>query len=100
MKRANKFECDKGKAKANFRKHGIRFSEGCRIFEGHTLTSPSKQNADLDEERYVSIGRLDNETAAVVIWTRRISNVRVISVRKASRNERDRFYAYIQKAIN
>lgn len=100
MKRANKFECDKSKGRSNFEKHGIRFSEGCRIFDGHTLTSPSKQNADLNEERYVSIGSLNSTTAVVVVWTRRLDNMRVISVRKARRDERDRFHAHIQKAIN
>lgn len=100
MKHANKFECDKSKARSNFQKHGIRFTEGCRIFDGHALTLPSKQNADTKEERYVTIGALSDQIAAIVIWTRRVDHVRVISVRKASRQERERFHAHIQKTIN
>jgi uncharacterized DUF497 family protein len=100
LKPANKFECNKTKARSNFQKHGIRFTEGCRIFEGHSLTLPSNQNSDLREVRYNTIGVLDAETVAIVVWTIRISYIRVISVRKASRKEREKFYAYIKKSIN
>lgn len=100
MKRANTFECDKSKARSNFKKHGIRFTEGCRIFDGHALTLSSKQNADTKEERYVTIGALTDQIAAVVVWTKRLGHVRVISVRSASREERERFHAHIKKTIN
>jgi uncharacterized DUF497 family protein len=100
LKRENTFECDKSKARSNFAKHGIRFTEGCRIFDGHALTLPSKQNSDTKEERYVTIGALTENIAAVVIWTKRREYIRVISVRPACRAERERFNAYIQKTIN
>ena len=100
MKRENTFECDKGRARSNFVKHGIRFTEGCRIFDGHALTLPSRQNGDTYEERYVTIGALTDEIAAVVVWTKRRQHVRVISVRTASRAEREKFNAHIQKKIN
>lgn len=100
MKRANKFECDKGKAWSNYEKHLIRFTEGCRIFDGHALTLPSNQNTAGGELRYITLGALNNETAAVLVWTKRQSYIRVISVRKASRKEREMFHAHIQKAIN
>ena len=100
MESVNKFECDKVKARSNFKKHGLRFTEGCRIFGGHTLTGESKQNEVSTEKRYVTIGMLDKKTAAVVVWTDRLGNVRVISVRKAHQKERDRYYAHIKKTIN
>lgn len=100
MKPVNKFECDKTKARSNLRKHGIRFSEGCRIFDGHTLTSPSSQNSEVSEARYLTVGTLSSDVTVVLVWTRRLSHVRVISVRKASQKERDQFHAYIKKAIN
>ena len=100
MENVNKFECDKVKARSNFKKHGLRFTEGCRIFSGHTLTAESNQNEDSVEKRYVTIGMLNKETAAVVVWTDRLGNVRVISVRKAHRKERDNYYAHIKETIN
>ena len=96
----NTFVCDKSKARSNFQKHGLRFTEACRIFEGLTLTSESKQNADSREMRYVSIGALDEESAAVVVWTERARDIRVISSRKASRKERKRYNDHIKKTIN
>ncbi len=100
MKSANTFECDKGKARSNFQKHQLRFTEGCRIFDGHSLTAPRNQSEDFGEIRYTTIGVLVTGEAVVVVWTNRAGNVRVISVRKARRKERSRYYAHIQKTIN
>lgn len=96
----NTFECDKTKARSNYKKHTLRFTEGCRIFSGHTLTAQSKQNDSSNEERYKSIGALDEETTVVIVWTPRGSNIRVISVRKASKKEREDYYANIKKTLN
>jgi uncharacterized protein len=96
----NKFECDKKKARSNYYKHSLRFTEVCRIFDGLTLTSESKHNMDIKEKRFVTIGALDNQTAAVLVWTERKGNIRVISVRKASQKEREAYYGHIKKTIN
>jgi len=96
----NTFECDKTKAKLNYKKHALRFTEGCRIFTGHTLTAQSNQNDDLSEERYLSIGALDDDTTVVVVWVQRARNIRVISVRKARKKERENYYAHIKKTVN
>ena len=100
MQPANKFECDKDKAKSNFQKHEMRFTEGCRIFDGHILTAESNKNSNMEENRFVSIGVLNEQTAAVVVWTDRSGLIRVISVRKANRKERERYNAYIKKQVN
>ena len=95
-----RFHCHKPKARSNFIKHGIRFTEGCRIFSGHVLTGPSKQNTQEREPRYVTIGLLSDQQAAVVVWTPRDGGIRLISVRVANRSERERYHAYIKKAVN
>ena len=100
MSRIHKFECDKAKARSNFAKHKIRFTEGCRIFDGHVLTAPSSQNATDKEARHVTIGVLSGAVAAVVVWTERDGNRRVISVRKARTKERKEYDAYIKNATN
>lgn len=96
----HRFECDKRKARSNFHKHGLRFTDGCRVFAGHTLTAPSKQNVSDREHRYVTIGALSDGLAAVVVWTRRVDSIRIISVRKARRYEREQFNAHIAKALS
>lgn len=100
MKPKYTFECDKPKARSNLVKHGLRFTEGCRIFDGHVLTAPSPQNGESKEARYITIGVLDTKTAAVMVWTDRARRIRVISVRKASQKEREKYYAYIKKTTN
>lgn len=96
----NRFECDRNKARNNFNKHQIRFTEGARIFDGHVLTAPSAQNQAGTEQRFISIGVLDSRNAVVVVWTRRGNNIRVISVRPARRKEREQYHAHIEKTIN
>src|SRR4051794_18558308 len=89
----HRFECDKRKARSNFQKHGLRFTDGCRAFAGHTLTAPSKQNFGDTEHRYVTIGAISSGIAAVIVWTKRVNSIRIMSVRKASRSEREQFNA-------
>lgn len=93
----NRFECDKDKARSNFEKHRIRFTEAGRaIKSAHTLTGRSPQSEELGEERNVSITTLADGRAVVVVWTPRNDHVRIISVRRARKNEKESFNAYFQ----
>ena len=93
----NRFECDKGKARRNYAKHCVRFTDaGKAIKSAHTLTGRSPQSDDLGEERNVSITTLADGRVVVMVWTPRNGNVRVISVRRARRNEKDALNAYLQ----
>ena len=93
-----RFECDKNKARSNFSKHGVRFTEAGRsIKSGHTLTERSPQSDDLGEERNTSITGHQDGRAIVMVWTPREQNVRIISVRHARKEEREAFDAYLQK---
>jgi len=94
----NKFECDKGKARMNRDKHGIRFTDAGRaINSGYSLTGSSPQSETLGEERNLSITKLKNGRAIVVVWTPRNGNVRIISARHARKNEKEAFNAYLKK---
>lgn len=97
MKFDIKFDCDKKKAKLNFLKHGLRFTEGCRIFYKDVLTSESPVKNETSELRYITLGELEKEIVLVVVWTIRLHNKRIISVRKASRKEREKYYGHIEK---
>ena len=100
MSRIHKFECDRAKARSNFVKHKLRFTEACRIFGRHVLTMPSSQNAPGKEPRNVSLGALSQSVAAVVVWTKRDGHIRIISARKASSAEKERYEAHIKKSTN
>lgn len=93
----NRFECDKDKARTNYIKHGVRFTEAGRSLNlGYSLTGRSPQSDQLNEERNTSITKLADGRAVVVVWTPRGENVRIISVRHARKNEKEALNAYLQ----
>lgn len=93
----NRFECDKDKARVNYMKHGIRFTDAGRAFNSeYSLTGRSPQSDELSEERNVSIVRLADGRTIVVVWTPRKENVRIISVRHARKREKEALNAYLQ----
>ena len=80
-------EWDPEKAISNLRKHGVRFSDAeAALFDPDSL---SREDEDAEsKQRFVSIGRDAIGRVVVVVYTYRGENVRVISVRKATRKER------------
>jgi uncharacterized DUF497 family protein len=82
------FEWHDRKAQANRKKHGIDFEDAITIFEGRTLETRSDREG---EERYKAIGLLEGFEIAV-IYTPRGSSRRIISARRAQKNERDAYY--------
>jgi uncharacterized protein len=94
----NRFECDKDKARSNYRKHGVRFTEAGRALNSaYSLTGRSPQSDALNEERNVSITKLLDGRSVVIVWTPRRDNVRIVSVRPARKREREALNAYLQK---
>jgi uncharacterized DUF497 family protein len=78
------FEWDERKRKSNLDKHGIDFEDAIAIFEGETLESRSDEQ---DEARWKAIGKLEG-TEIVVVYTLRSRLRRIISARRAGRDER------------
>ncbi len=89
------FEWDEQKNLANQHKHGISFQEATAIFRGPVLTGEDEHP---DETRERSYGLLGENVVVCVIHTDRNGTTRIISARKATRNERKLFDAYLQKA--
>jgi len=81
-----KFDWDKKKNAINIKKHGIDFSDVVDIFN-HPMLTAGDNIADYDEERWIGIGWL-KALVGVVVYTERIGNtVRIISARKATKQE-------------
>jgi uncharacterized DUF497 family protein len=80
-----RFEWDENKRQLNTAKHGIDFVLASQLFDGRPcvdLDSPRES-----EHRIVRIGNLSGRVIAVV-WTRRGPDViRIISARRARREE-------------
>ncbi|MBL4807602.1 MAG: BrnT family toxin [Rhodobacteraceae bacterium] len=82
------FEWDESKRLSTLQKHGLDFIDVVDIFEGPVLTVPSKQN---DENRWLAIG-ISKGLELAVIYTIRNESYRIITARRARRNERKEYY--------
>ncbi|MBT5050253.1 MAG: BrnT family toxin [Rhodospirillaceae bacterium] len=80
------YEFDPAKAKSNFRKHGIAFSDVER-FDWDSAIVIRDDREDYGEDRFRALGFID-ETLCAMVFTEREELVRVISLRRASRQER------------
>lgn len=85
------FEWNPDKAAVNLKKHGVSFEEAATVFnDSLSVTFPDPDHS-LGESRYVIIGLSKFGQLLVVAHTEREEKVRIISTRKATRQER-RFY--------
>jgi len=85
-------EFDPSKARANLRKHGVGFAhaeQALRDAMALTIEDPDSRG----EQRFVTLGMDALGRVLVVVHTQRGERTRVISARKASRGEADRYHA-------
>jgi uncharacterized protein len=83
------YSWDEAKRRASLRKHGIDFVDGERIFRGFTLTAEDTREP-CEEQRFLTLGLLGDQVVSVS-HTERGEDIRIISIRKATRHEA-RFY--------
>lgn len=85
------FEWNPDKAALNLEKHGVSFQEAATVFNDPlSMTFPDPDHS-IGESRYVIIGLSRFGQLLVVAHTDREAKIRIISARKATRQER-RFY--------
>ena len=88
-----RFEWDEAKRLSNLRRHGIDFAEAAKVFEG--LTDTIQDNRfDYGEKRLLTYGLSKGEVVAIA-HTERSGTIRVISMRKATKNEEIQFFKNI-----
>ena len=83
-----RFEFDADKSASNRQKHGIDFVKGQAIWD-----DPNRCRGDIDfvlEQRSLVTGKIDGKTWTAVI-TYRFGVIRIISIRRARRNEEARY---------
>lgn len=88
-----KFEWDEQKRLINLQRHGFDFYGIEAVFDGDKYTILDNRY-DYDEIRFVTFGFLQNRVVAVV-HTDTNEITRIISVRKATKNEQIKFYKAI-----
>ena len=87
------FEWDPIKNQINITKHGIHFSTAAKIFDGPILKEEDTRQ-DYGETRIIALGRSEGRILYVV-YTRRNSVIRIISARKANKDERAEYTSQI-----
>jgi uncharacterized protein len=85
------FEWNPEKAALNLQKHGVSFSEAATVFNDPLSTTFPDPDHSVGESRYVIIGLSRFGQLLVVSHTDRGEKIRIISTRKATRQEQ-RFY--------
>ena len=83
-----KFEWDDQKAASNLLKHRVSFDEAISVFgDALALTFADTDHTEV-EDRSRTYGTSNKARLLVVIHTERRSGIRIISARKATRNEK------------
>ena len=86
-----KFEWDERKNQINQEKHGISFELAAYVFQDeHYIEMFDFEHSTIKEERYIAIGRVGR--ILFVVFTERKEDIRLISARLATEEERRLYY--------
>lgn len=92
------FEWDDNKERINIEKHGIDFSTAARVFQDERRLEFFDEFHSESEERYITIGQINGVTLIImVVYTERKEAIRLISARKATKQERRLYDDYSQR---
>ncbi len=83
------FEWDSKKARSNELKHGVTFEFATRAFDDISRTE--RADSSSVEKRWATVGLVEG-IEIYVVYTVRNEAVRLISARKATRNEREEYW--------
>jgi uncharacterized DUF497 family protein len=81
-----RFQFDPDKAKNNVKKHKVSFADVESVFYD-PLAIQIYADAFFEEERWIAIGMGNNNKIYVVVYTIRNNEIRLISARKATKQE-------------
>lgn len=87
------YEWDNGKAATNLRKHGVDFPDAIAALEDPNRIEEVDTRFVYDEERVQVIGVARGKVLFVIVTLPGEDTCRIISARKATRHEQDRYYA-------
>jgi uncharacterized protein len=85
------FEWNPDKASRNLSKHEVSFDEASTVFDDTMFITLLDEEHAQTEERYITIGLSNKKRLLLVAHTEREGRIRIISARKATKNE-EKFY--------
>lgn len=83
------FEWDRSKAAANQKKHGVSFEEAQTVFSNPLAVVFDDEAHSTAERREIMIGHSQRSRLLIISFTDRLSSIRIISARLATRIERE-----------
>lgn len=83
-----KFEWDPDKSEANLKKHGISFHDAATVFGDALALTFNDPDHSIAEHRLLTFGYSRMGQLLVVVHTERRGTTRIISARRATRQER------------
>jgi uncharacterized DUF497 family protein len=83
------FEWDLSKATSNLRKHGVSFEEAQTVFANSLAVIFEDETHSVSEQREIIIGHSRQNRLLLVAFTDRFGQIRIISARLATRQERE-----------
>ena len=88
-----KFEWDEKKNRANFQKHQVWFEEAQTVWVDMNSVEFYDPDHSDEEERFIRMGHSTSERLLLVVFCERSEGniVRIISARKATKNERSQY---------
>ena len=92
------WEWDEAKNRSNIRKHGFDFADAEEMFRTVFMVEPDVRD-DYGEARWVGLGMIRGRTAHVVFTQPDDETIRIISLRKATRFEREKYEKTIQNRL-
>ncbi len=85
---ALRFLWDPRKAASNERKHGVGFQEATTVFDDALSVTIADPDHSVDEQRFLLVGLSTRRRLLVVAHAERGGSIRIISARRANRQER------------
>ena len=92
----DRFEWDVNKDRLNKKNHGFSFDEILEVFDDPAFLEGFDQEHSEKEERYYGIGCLNNVLYIIVFYTLR-KRIRIISARRADKDEQEEYNGYFKK---
>ncbi len=82
------FEWDPEKAETNQKKHGVSFHEASTVFGDPLALTFNDPDHSVRERRFLTFGHSILNRLLVVVHAERADKIRIISARRATRQER------------
>jgi len=92
------FEWDEIKNQINIRKHGLDFKDVSEMFHYPMLVLADTRQ-DYAEDRWIGIGSLKDTTVVVIFTEPNEKRIRIISARKATRYEKEKYQEEIANQL-